>query len=179
MNSFKLFIITIILSQINYLKADCKDKCFIRNLNYPNEFLSRSNDIYINKFFGSFVYSLNLSMIENIKMATWRIETNHKNVSFIQNYLGQFLCGSDAIQQVSSKRIIYVSNVKDDNCAWKIDFYDFKSINKENVYLIWNVKYNQLLFASNDENYYKSNLYLYDNSKKFNSKNFKWAIKCQ
>jgi hypothetical protein len=186
-----LLIIAILVGLTNENGADSSGECLITNQKYPDEYLFKSDDIYGNRFFGTFVYLHPIINKNDQNKLKWQLIStpNDENKFYLKNH-SSFLCASELeINFNKVRRQVYASRqISHNNCEWRIEKStddDINNCDDENAkipFLIWNTKFNNQLYAGSyffKVDKYKRNIFLKnDETKLYKSDDYKWFIDC-
>jgi hypothetical protein len=167
-------------------------ECLIKNEEYPDEYLFKSNDIFGNRFFGTAIYLHPMTKINDQNRLKWQListKTNGENTFYFKNELS-FLCASELeINSNKARRYVYASRqINHNNCEWRIEkLTDDDNSNGNNKdekikFLIWNTKFNNQLYAGSyffKVDKLKRNIFLKnDQTKLYKSDDYKWLLEC-
>jgi hypothetical protein len=172
-------------------------ECFIHNREYSYEYFYNENEQLndFERYLNLNVFTTHLSKITNYKRITWEVISNLKKraIYFKNKATNHYLCASNLyMSSMKVRRTLYTSNEKQgDNCLWKLNqILKIKPTRNEtrndedfskNTYLIWNLKYNQQLYAPSfffKSNKYRRNVYLWHDKKENLSNKFRWIMDC-
>lgn len=170
-----------------------KLECLIQNNQFRYEYLYTCDDLDERQFYRRHIFTNTIANLNSLDEIKWTLipVVIEKNIYYLKsNKYNEYLCVSKKIQfhrsncyVNSNKRMAHtfkynpnVTNLKDKyQCQWYLENVDF------NKYRIWNVLYNQMLFAESDcfnssirLNRTKRGVYL---THKPNSKSY-WMIDC-
>lgn len=180
-------------------------ECIIKNNRYKEDFLYLTQDnkyeeLKINKHvrFGRKIYSNTISPKSNIKdpdQRKWlfvptilfdtddyQIDQNQTYFYIINKHYLEFLCATSYHHDLTNhRRRVFTFTMEDaanmDECKWRLN----EVKNKEMNYELWNVKYNEPLYAASNflqssMSSHKRNVFTWYKSP--DSKQFYWTIFC-
>jgi hypothetical protein len=167
-------------------------ECLIQNNQFKYEYLYTCDDLDEHQYYRRHIYTntiINLNNLDEIKWTLIPVLIDKYTYYLKSNKYNEYLCVSKRLQYHrsncyvnSNKRMAHtfkynsnLTSLKDKHqCQWRLENVDF------NKYKIWNVLYNQMLFAESDcfkskrLNRAKRSVYL---THKPNSKSY-WMIDC-
>ena len=176
--------------------------CLIHNREYSYEYLYDENDELheFEKYLKLNIFTTHLSKVRNYEKITWELIPNmKKDAIYLKNKnSNNYLCASNLfLSPMKVRRTLYTSKVKQgDNCLWKLneimknttktrnEIYDEDDDDEltAKTYLIWNVKYNQQMYAPTfffKTDKHRRNVYLWNDRKNvYKSNKFKWVLDC-
>ena len=186
-----LYLQLCVLSTINTVRPDTKKPsyCVIKNYLYKDDFLYVCNEKEYDNGYRRKVYSnpVSLKYMQNSYQKRWLfIPTDDKKYTndtfyIITDLYKEFLCSSkDHLEITKHRRKLHTVNMDEipvgEECIWRLDEFKYK---KEH-YLIWNLKYNEPLYAANSlfktARTNRRNVYTW--YKNPDSKQFIWFVYC-
>jgi len=191
--SFIPYVILIYFQNIKLIQSNLlKLECLIQNNQFRYDYLYTCDDLDEHQYYRRHIYTnkiINLNNLDDIKWTLIPVLIEKYIYYLKSNKYNEYLCVSKRVQYHrsncyvnSNKRMVhtfkYNSNLTSlkskHQCQWRLESVDF------NKYKIWNVLYNQMLFAESDcfkgkrLNRTKRGVYL---THRANSKSY-WMIDC-